>query len=97
MHLARESDGPESAGERVVLADALDHELISKYRALWKAHSLCHDPLTEASFEQYENDDLVIIEEHRIGATVREAVEEIQMGWLLTKLNIQHARTLDRY
>lgn len=72
--------------ERVVLAEALDHEHIGRFRALWEAHGLCHDPLTEGFFKKYTDDDSTIIDndETRL-QTAREAVEEIQVEWLLSR------------
>lgn len=71
--------------ERVLLVDALDHERINKFRTLWMAHRSCRDPLTEAFFEQYVDDESAIIREGGSQATVQEAIGGIQLEWLLCR------------
>lgn len=79
--------------ERVVLVDALDHKHISKFCMVWQAHGSCYDPLTEAFFKQYVNDDSAIIEEDGIMTTVRDAVTEMQVEWLLNRWHALQAET----
>lgn len=73
--------------ERVVLVDALNHERISKYRALWDACRVERDRMTEDFFTNYENDDsaIALAEENSIRMTVRDAIIDVQAGWVLNR------------
>lgn len=85
--------------ERVVLVDALDHERISKYRALWETHRVTRDPLTEDFFTNYENDDSAIVtaEKNRPRVTVRDAIIDVQAGWVLNRWRQYGMRTPGLY
>lgn len=81
--------------ERVVLVKAIDHKLISKFRMLWQAQGSCYDPLTEDFLKRCVRHDSAITEETGVEISALEAVEEIEVQWLLNRWYGHEAETRD--